>query len=251
MNVSANRPAGRLVPVFAANEDLDIRPVGSANLTLALARAAAARGETVLILDQMDGQLMRAAGIISGADLSDVLAGRASILDAKYIDREGRFTAMCIGAAPLDEILGTLAALSLNYDWVFIGVKPGCTPAHVRLAAAADCALMLYDTKSDQFMRAYWMLDAIRMRLPHFDPLVLACGPIAEGRETFDLLNATVQDFLGARLTCGGLMDSAQAAAQHAPVLLDQICNMTDLGTRSGPSILPDRISRLKTHKSA
>lgn len=245
MKQSSNRPAGRLIPVFAANDGLDIKPGGSATLVLSLAKAAAARGQSVLVLDQMNGALMQEAGIIIGADLADVLAGRASILDAKYVDPDAHFTAMSVGETPLDDILGTLAALSLNYDWVFSGVKAGCTPAHVRLAGAADGALLLYDANADHFMRAYWMLDALRMRLPRFDPLVLACGPQAEGRETFEMLNATVRDFLGAKLTLGGHVKSREAAYALAPALLEF------LSERAEPVLTAPRRESIKQHKSA
>ena len=222
MSNMSNRPEGRLVPVFAVDDGL-----WSADLVLALSKAATARGETVLMLDQMGGRLMEKAGIVVGATLSDVLDGTSRMSDAKYINHNEHFTAVCTGGADLDVLLGSLAALSLSYDWVFIGARPGCTPAHIRLAGAADAALVMYDSGGDKFMRAYWMLDAIRARVPKFDPLMIAQisqeGCESEGFETFDLLAGTVRDFLGAAPALGGILESQKSAAELAPALLEAL----------------------------
>ncbi len=222
-----NRPEGRLIPVFAVDDGLR-----NADLVLALSKTAAARGETVLMLDQMQGHLMDKAGIMVGATLADVLDGSACMSDAKYINHNEHFTAVSTGGADLDVILGSLAAMSLSYDWVFIGAKPGCTPAHIRLAGAADAALMLYDCGGDKFMRAYWMLEAIRARVPKFDPLIIAQidneGCEAEGFETFDLLAGTVRDFLGAAPALGGILEDAGSAVELAPALLEALRQDSD-----------------------
>lgn len=215
-----NRPDGRLVPVFAVDDGL-----WSADLVLALAKTAAARGETVLMLDQMGGRLMDKAGIVVGATLADVLDGKARMSDAKYVGHNEHFTAICTGGADLDILLGSLAALSLSYDWVFIAASPGCTPAHIRLAGTADAALVMYDSQGDKFMRAYWMLDAVRARVAKFDPLMIAQisqeGSEADGFETYELLSGTVRDFLGAAPALGGLLETQDAATELAPVLLE------------------------------
>jgi len=218
MSLMSNRPDGRLIPVFAVDEGLR-----GADLVLALSKTAAERGETVLMLDQMGGHLMDKAGIVVGATLADVLDGSANMSDAKYINHNEHFTAVCTGGADLDTLLGSLAAMSLSYDWVFIGAMPGCTPAHIRLAGAADAALVVYDSGGDKFMRAYWMLDAIRTRVPKFDPLMIAQGNEAEGFETFDLLAGTVRDFLGAAPALGGILENADSAPELAPALLEAL----------------------------
>jgi MinD-like ATPase involved in chromosome partitioning or flagellar assembly len=222
MSLMSNRPDGRLIPVFAVDDGLR-----NADIVLALSKTAAARGETVLMLDQMGGHLMDKAGVVVGATLADVLDGSASMSDAKYINHNEHFTAVSAGGADLDMLLGSLAAMSLSYDWVFIGTRPGCTPAHIRLAGAADAALVVYNSCGDKFMRAYWMLDAIRTRVPKFDPLMLAqiskesCE--VEGLETFDLLAGTVRDFLGAAPALGGILDSSESALALAPALLEAL----------------------------
>lgn len=230
-----NRPGGRLVPVYAVDEDLC-----SAELVIALSKAAAARGETVLMLDQMGGRLMKKAGIVVGATLADVLSGNAKMADAKYVNNNEHFTAVSTGGADLEILLGSLAALSLSYDWVFIGTSAGCTPAHVRLAAASDAALLMYHADGDKFMRAYWMLDAVRARVRKFDPLMIAQlnqkkGDEADGFETYDLLADTVRQFLGAAPALGGILETPEAAAELAPVLLEALRqDSTELRTATG-----------------
>jgi MinD-like ATPase involved in chromosome partitioning or flagellar assembly len=186
-------PAGRLIPVFTANEALNEN-----RLTLSLAKAAASRGETVLLIDAQGGDMMKQAGVIYLKTFADVLSGEACLRDAQYITSNEHFTAMALGHIDWAQALGSLSALSLDYDWVFIATPSGCTPAHINLASAADMALMLFDANDAQFMRAYWMLEAIRQRDPMFDPLFVAAGPHGDAVETASLLRDTVKSFLGA-----------------------------------------------------
>jgi len=216
------RPNGRLVPVFGAHENLSCD-----KLVHALSRTAAARGETVLMLDCMDGALMKTAGIVTGKTLGDVLYRGADIRDAKYVAHNDHYTAACAGDANLDALLGSLAALSLKYDWVFVATEAGCTPAHVRLAGAADTALLAFSSESDKFMRAYWMLNAIRARAPKFDPLIIAEGEQADSFETYDMLRHTVSEFLGAPPALGGILETDQETFDLAPTLLESLRHET------------------------
>ncbi len=193
LDISDYEPAGRLIPVFTANDGLDEN-----RLTLSLAKAAASRGETVLLIDAQNGEMMKHAGIIYLKTFTDVLAGTAQLRDAQYITSNEHFTAMALGDIDWSRALGSLSALSLDYDWVFIAAPPGCTPAHINLASAADMAMILFDASDAQFMRAFWMLEAIRQRDPQFDPLFVAAGPHDEAVETAELLRETVRSFLGA-----------------------------------------------------
>jgi len=186
-------PKQQLIPVFAANRDL-----GQAQTTIALAKAAAARGETVLMLDCQGGELMEAAGIIYNKTFADVLLHGADIRDVKYVTSNEHFTAAAAGNMSLDLLLGSLAALSMEYDWVFVGTEAGCTPAHVRLAGAADTSLMCYSSDSDKYMRAYWMTEAVRRRHPEFDPMLMSFGPRQGANETALMLIETIKEYLGA-----------------------------------------------------
>jgi len=197
-------PAGRLVPVFAADK-MD----GQIELALSLGRKVASLGETVLMLDCQDGLMMDMAGIVYHQTIYDVLYNEADLRDVKYVTSNEHFTAASAGKADLDVALGSLAVLSLSYDWVFVVPTPGCTPAHVRLAAAADVSLLAYDTAGDKFMRAYWMIDAVRRRDPKFDPVILSMGARNEAVETALMLTDTVREHLGAPPPYAGHIEDA------------------------------------------
>lgn len=209
-----NRPAGRLVPIFAASDGLQ-----DCELALRLAKTAASYGETVLLLDAKNGLMMKTAGIIYNKTLGDVLYRGAALKDAQYITSNEHFTAAACGDAPLEDVLGSLAALSLSYDWVFVATETGCTPAHVRLGSAADSCVLTYGSAGDKFMRAYWMIDAIRARDAHFDPLILSAGPRDEAVESAILLTQTVREFLGAPPPYAGHFDDRELT----PRLLHQM----------------------------
>lgn len=216
-NISA-QPAGRLVPIFCANDHLD-----AADTALALAQSSASAGDRVLMVDCLGGALMRQAGVAFEATLADALRETVPLSEATYITPEDHFTIIAAGDTPLDAVLGSLAALSLDYDWVFVGTPSGFTPGHVRLAGAADMSLLAYDSASDHFMRAYWMIDACRNRYPRFDPLLVSVGDPEIAAETATLLTQTVADFLGAppsylghlagENVAGALFSSVQQAA--------------------------------------
>ena len=207
MTESGNRvyPAGRLVPVFCANDH-----VRAAELTLALAQTSAEAGESVLLVDCQNGELMNCAGVTYDVSMADVLFGSAAFAEAKYVTSHENFTAIAAGAASLDSVLGSLAALSLDYDWVFIGTPTGCTPGHIRLAGAADMSLLAYDSCMDNFMRAYWMIDACRQRYPRFDPLLLSIGDADAAEETSKILIKEISTFLGAPPPYMGHMDNPE-----------------------------------------
>ncbi|MEP3890052.1 MAG: hypothetical protein ABJN69_06260 [Hellea sp.] len=218
---SEYHPAGRLVPIFAASEI-----AGQSSLALKLGRHAASFGETVLMLDCNDGAMMDAAGIIYNKTIYDVLHDGAQLTDVKYVTSNEHFTAAAAGQADLDTALGSLAALSLSYDWVFVVPPAGCTPAHVRLASAADVSLLAYDTASDNFMRAYWMIEAVRRRDPKFDPVILSMGERSEAVETALMLTDTVREHLGAPPPYAG-------HAEDGPVAERLIERMRDLAERA------------------
>lgn len=191
--VQNKAPKRQLVPVFSAN-----RGLGETATTLALAKAAAARGETVLMIDCRGGDLMREAGIIYNKTLADVFFRDADMSDVKYVTSNDHFTALAAGKMNLNILLGSLAALSMEYDWVFVATESGCTPAHVRLAGAADASLICYSSDKDEFMRAYWMIEAIRRRFPEYDPMLMSFGSQTGANETALNLIETVKEFLGA-----------------------------------------------------
>lgn len=213
-------PACRLVSLFTASGQQD----KTAQLAISLGRKAASYGETVLILDALDGELMSEAGIIYSRTLDDVVSGSAELRDALYVTSNEHFTAATVGKAGLEKALGFLAALSLSYDWVFVVPKSGCEAEHIRLGHASDASVISYDTLSDQFMRAFWMIDALRRRSPKFDPLILSTGQKCDAVETAFMLSETVREHLGAPPPYAGHADDLHVDSR----LLEQMREQAD-----------------------
>lgn len=212
---SSYEPACRLISLFTASGDCGT----TSDLALKLGRKAASLGETVLLLDAIDGALMNRAEIIYGRTLADVANGTATTQDALYVTSNEHFTAAAVGEDGLEEALGLLAALSLSYDWVFVVPKAGCEIEHVRLGHASDVSVMSYDTQGDQFMRAFWMVDALRRRAPQFDPLILSTGEKCDAVETAFMLSETIREHLGAPPPYAGHADDLHVEAR----LLEQM----------------------------
>lgn len=200
---AAYTPAGRLVGVICAADE----PSCHAQLlsaTLRLAREAASRGETVLLLDGTDGALMEAAGILYSRTLDDFIDGRCDLNDALFVTSNEHFSAGVINSERLSDTLGTMAGLSLAYDWVFAVSPAGLTSAQASLAAGADICLLGYDTRIDGFMRAYWTIDSVRRRNRLWDPITLSLGPLEDAAVTALMLRDVVRDHLGAPTPYGG-----------------------------------------------
>lgn len=203
------QPAGRLIGVLCAAEEPSCH-AQLINATLRLAREAASRGETVLLLDGTDGALMESAGILYSRTLDDFISGTCELRDALFVTSNEHFSAGVIQPDGLSDALGTMAALSLSYDWVFAVGPAGLSPAQARLAAGADSCLLGYDTRSDGFMRAYWTVDAVRRRNRRWDPVTLSLGPTQDAVETALMLRDVVRDHLGAPAAYGGHALDAQ-----------------------------------------
>ena len=113
---------------------------------------------------------------------------------------------------------------------MFVVPPAGCTPAHVRLAAAADVSLLGYDTSGDKFMRAYWMIDAVRRRDPRFDPVLLSMGSRQDAVETALMLTDIVREHLGAPPPYAGHAENEPQYKAMAQRLIEQ---MKEQSTRS------------------
>ncbi|MEM7727820.1 MAG: hypothetical protein AAF311_00945 [Pseudomonadota bacterium] len=201
--VQPYEPAGRLVGVICAAEEPSCH-TQMLDATLRLAREAASRGETVLLLDGTDGALMEMAGVLYSRTLDDFIDGQCELRDALFVTANEHFSAGVIGAHRLSDGLGTMAGLSLAYDWVFAIGPAGLSPAQAGLAAGADICLLGYDTRIDGFMRAYWTIDAVRRRNRLWDPVTLSLGPLEDAAVTALMLRDVVRDHLGAPAPYGG-----------------------------------------------
>lgn len=216
-------PAGRLVGVICAADE----PSCHAQLlsaTLRLAREAASRGETVLLLDGTDGALMEAAGILYSRTLADFIDGRCELNDALFVTSNEHFSAGVINSERLSDTLGTMAGLSLAYDWVFAVGPAGLSSAQASLAAGSDICLLGYDTRVDGFMRAYWTIDSVRRRNRFWDPVTISLGPLEDAAVTALMLRDVVRDHLGAPTPYGGhAMDAGLPNS-----VLDKMRGITD-----------------------
>lgn len=217
----AYEPAGRLVPVLAASDCVD-----APGLALRMGRFAASLGETVLIIDDRDGAVMDRAGVVHGRTLEDMVAGRCALRDCLYVTSNEHFSMTALGGLPLIEAVGTLAALSLQFDWVFAVPRAGLRQPVACLASGSDATVMAYSTEGEHYMRAYWMLDAIRARNPRFDAHTVSCGDPARAVETALALEAVVRDHIGGPAGYAGhesdrdrvenLLDSMRRATRRA-----------------------------------
>ena len=193
-------PACRLVSLFTASGKVE----DTCDFALKLGRKAASLGETVLILDAVDGSLMNRAGIIYARTLTDFIEKAATLQDALYVTSNEHFTAGAIGEGSIEATMGLITAMSLSYDWIFVVPDAGCETGHVQLGQASDISVISYDTEGDQFMRAYWMVDAMRRRTPNFDPFILSTGQKSDALETSLMLSETIREYLGAPPYYGG-----------------------------------------------
>lgn len=216
-------PAGRLVGVLCAADEPSCH-AQMLSATLRLAREAASRGETVLLLDGTDGALMEAAGVLYSRTLDDFIDGKCELSDALFVTSNEHFSAGVINPERLSDTLGTMAGLSLDYDWVFAVGPAGLSSAQASLAAGSDICLMGYDTRVDGFMRAYWTIDAVRRRNRLWDPVTISLGPLEDAAVTALMLRDVVRDHLGAPTPYGGhAMDAGLPVA-----VLDKMRVITD-----------------------
>ncbi|MEE9347372.1 MAG: hypothetical protein V3U82_04195 [Robiginitomaculum sp.] len=187
-----------------------------ADMAIEVARAAAKAGQSVLLVDCGDNAAASAFDVTLKANLQDVLDDKASLEQAKHISRDGKLSLAASGLAPMETLLGAITAMSLSHDLTIVIAPAGCTPAHVRLSAAADHCALLFDSAGDRFMRAYWMLDAIRSRAPKCDPAMVAIGPRDEAQESYEMLAHSVREFLGAPPPLAGICRHGQSLAKLA-----------------------------------
>lgn len=205
------RAAGRLVPVLGASCGAD-----AVGLALRLGRFAASLGETVLILDGREGELVNRAGIVCARTLEQAVRGDCDLGDCTFVTANEHFSISALGRLPLGDAVGTFAALSLFHDWVFVVPPEGLAPSSARLAAGSDAAVIAFEAGKDRFMRAYWMIDAVRARNPRFDPYTVAFGPVNAAAQSATRLETLVRAHLGAAPHYAG----HESARDHVETLL-------------------------------
>ena len=72
-------------------------------------------------------------------------------------------------------------------------------------------------------MRAFWLIDAVRRRMPKFDPLILSTGPKVDAVETALMLADTVRDHLGAPPPYAGHVDDVNIEGRLVTQMREQM----------------------------
>jgi MinD-like ATPase involved in chromosome partitioning or flagellar assembly len=214
--------ARRLSVIMAGDDGLP-----QTDLAVEIASCAAHKGQSVLLIDCGGQNMAKQFGVVLKSTLQDVLEDKASLEQAKHISPDGKLSLTVSGDAPLENLLGALAAMSLSHDLTIVIAPAGCTPAHVRLAAAADHCALLFSSQGDRFMRAYWTLDAIRSRAPKCDPAMVVISeagrPRDEAHEAYEMLAHSVREFLGAPPPLAGICRHGQSLATLAVTMVDDM----------------------------
>ena len=222
-DIPVSKLDGRLVSFFFPNHS----PEMVSFLQMLIAQPFCNQSRCLLI-DAGTGEVIKALGISPDASLSDVLFNDLSLNDIIYpvqVVPNQYLSVIDASDIGLADIIGTLAALSMSYDWVYVVTPNGCTPHHIRLAEASDSSAVFYDTDGDNFMRAYWMLDAVRRRSPRFDPIFISHGKRDIENETSELLTATAKEFLGGSPYYAGFINDPSTV----DALITSIIDTTDV----------------------
>lgn len=184
--------------------------VGTSNLVLNLAIALGDLGRRVLVIDADLGlaNLDLLCGLAPRHDLGDVLAGRCSLGDAVMTGPGGiRIVpgahAIRTGAEILEDgparLVDELGELESESDFVLVDAGSGLGPGAIKLAAAADSAVIVTTPEPTSLADAHAAIGRFR-RLPappRLRVLVNQARTPAEASEVLDRLVASSRQFLG------------------------------------------------------
>ena len=221
-SLSVYRPAGRLVPVLAAHAGAD-----TPGLALRMGRFAASLGETALVLDARGGEVLRRGGIVAARTLAQATRGECALRDCTFVTANEHFCAAELGDLSVGEAAGTLAALSLDFDWVFAVPPVGLSRGTAKLAAGADATVLAFDAEAEgdqgagdgdaPWLHPFWVVEAVRARHARFDPHVVAYGGKGRALEAALALDGAVR----ARLGGPGLFAGHEGDPDRVEHLLD------------------------------
>ncbi len=211
--------------------------VGKTWLAITLADALSRAGRRVLLFDgdlglaNVDIQL----GLMPERDLGTVLAGRATLGDAVVRAPGARFDVLAgrsgsgalSGLTPqqLDTVLATLRSAAAGYDAVLLDLGAGVDRATRRMAAAADCLLVLATEEPTSLTDAYAVLKLHAADAPDGDARVVVnlASSQAAGARTFATLGRACQTFLGRAPPLAGVVrrdDRVREAIRRQSLLL-------------------------------
>ena len=191
--------------------------VGKTFMSITLASAFAKAGKRTLLVDgdlglaNVDVQL----GIAPETDLAAVIAGWIELDDAVtpvdggaagggFDVLPGRSGSGALAELPQEEVArlaAGLSALALQYDQVVLDLGAGIEANCMRLARAADKALMIITDEPTSMTDAYAFIKVLRGYAPNVEPVIAInqADTRAAGLRTYEAIARACQTFLGFR----------------------------------------------------
>ncbi|MEO1102053.1 MAG: AAA family ATPase, partial [Pseudomonadota bacterium] len=198
--------------------------VGKTFMSITLASAFAQSGKRTLLVDgdlglaNVDVQL----GIAPETDLAAVIAGWVELDDAVTpVDggaAEGGFDVLpgrsgsgALAELPPEDVArlaAGLSALALQYDQVVLDLGAGIEANCMRLARAADKALMVITDEPTSMTDAYAFIKVLRGYAPGVEPVICInqADTRASGQRTYEAIARACQTFLGFRPHLSGIV---------------------------------------------
>lgn len=198
--------------------------VGKTFMSITLASAFAKAGRRTLLVDgdlglaNIDVQL----GIAPETDLAAVVAGWVELEDAvTRVDGgagNGGFDVLPgrSGSGALAELSGEnvsrlaagLSSMALQYDQIVLDLGAGVEPNCMRLARAADKAVMVVTDEPTSMTDAYAFIKVLRGYAPKVEPLIAInqAETRPAGQRTFEAISKACERFLGFTPKLGGVV---------------------------------------------
>lgn len=218
------QPAPRVAPASIIAVASGKGGVGKTFMAITLASAFAQFGKRTLLVDgdlglaNVDVQL----GIAPETDLAAVIAGWVELDQAVTpIDggaAEGGFDVLpgrsgsgALAELPAEEVArlaAGLSALALQYDQVVVDLGAGIEANCMRLARAADKALMVITDEPTSMTDAYAFIKVLRGYAPSVEPVICInqADTRAGGQRTYEAIARACKTFLGFRPHLAGIV---------------------------------------------
>lgn len=198
--------------------------VGKTFMSVTMASAFAQMGRRTLLVDgdlglaNVDVQL----GIAPETDLAAVIAGWVELDDAVtpvdggaaaggFDVLPGRSGSGALAELPQEEVArlaAGLSALSLQYDQVVLDLGAGIEANCMRLARAADKALMVITDEPTSMTDAYAFIKVLRGYAPGVEPIIIInqAETREAGHRTYEAIARACNTFLGFRPRLSGIV---------------------------------------------
>jgi flagellar biosynthesis protein FlhG len=218
------RPSARVAPASVIAVASGKGGVGKTFMAITLASAFAQAGKRTLLVDgdlglaNVDVQL----GIAPETDLAAVIAGWVELDDAVtpvdggagaggFDVLPGRSGSGALAELPPEEVArlaAGLSALALQYDQVVVDLGAGIEANCMRLARAADKALMVITDEPTSMTDAYAFIKVLRGYAPGVEPVICInqADSRAAGQRTYEAIARACQTFLGFRPRLAGIV---------------------------------------------